>query len=262
MTVMNDWHVIKLGGSLLSPYETANESLMQARLPFDLNYANTLLKSIQKAGKKCVIVVGGGFLNRWCLQQFRDLHLDKHENETDFHMVGMAASDINATLFKMLAAELFGHENVFPRVVMYSDYDKLSELEAEFSKYQIVIAAGWKPGHSHDVDALMFASLLHVSYFASFKNIDGIYTADPKKNATAVKKKTLTWAQYREIIHSDTHEPGASFPVDGVAAQLGERTGIGCLVIDGRDVRAVEEILLEGITTRGSTIVGTDRVTT
>lgn len=251
------WTIIKLGGSLLSPYETASKSLQIGQLPFDLAYTNELLDELKRVGKKCVLVVGGGFLNRWYLQQFKELKLQKQETVTDFHMVGMAASDINATLFRMFSAEKLGYQNVFPYVVKYQDYENLASLRSEFEKYQLVIAAGWKPGHSHDVDALMFASLFGVSSVYSFKNIDGIYTGDPRKSATAAKKKTLTWEMYRNIIKETTHVPGASFPIDAVAAQLAERMGIGFVVIDGRDTRAVRELMSEGLTTRGSTILPT-----
>lgn len=251
---MNEWIVIKLGGSLLSPYETASKSLQLGQLPFDVVYSRELLGEIMASGKKVVIVVGGGFLNRWYLQKFRELMLEKPETTTDFHVLGMAASDINATMFRILAGEVLGYENIYPSVIKYEDYSRLATLGEDFSRYQVVIAAGWKPGHSHDVDALMFSCLFALPVVYSFKNIDGIYTGDPHKDATAVKKKQLTWQEYRGIIKAESHAPGASFPVDAVAARLAEATNKSFVVIDGRDMRAVREVLQEGITTRGSTI--------
>ena len=251
----NDWRVIKLGGSLLSPYAMGLKSLQEGNLPFDVVFAKELLQKLAESKKKCVLVIGGGFLNRWYLQKIRELNLEKPETQTDFHYLGMAASEMNATLCRMLAGEVFGFEHVFPKVVKYQDYDNLDELKPEFEHFQLVIGAGWKPGHSHDVDALLFASLFGQQQAYSFKDIDGIYSADPKKNPTAGKKKTLTWADYRAIINTNRHLPGASFPIDGVAAQLAEKSGMGFTVIDGRDMRAVEEVLAEGITTRGSTIL-------
>lgn len=251
---MSEWIVIKLGGSLLSPYETASRSLQIGQLPFDVEYARELLAELKNSPKRAVVVVGGGFLNRWYLQQFKEMKLAKMETVTDFHVLGMAASDINGTLFRMLAGETLGYENVYPTLLKYEDYTRLDRLAPELNKYKIVVAAGWKPGHSHDVDALMFASLFSLTYVLSFKNIDGIYTGDPRTNPTAVKKKTLSWPEYRSIIKAEQHQPGASFPVDAVAAKLSEELKKGFIVIDGRDIRAVREILAEGITTRGSTI--------
>jgi len=254
MKVMNDWKVIKLGGSLLSPYETASRSLQLGQLPFDTEYAKELLAEVKKSGKKIVFIVGGGFLNRWYLQQFRELKFDKPETVTDFHYLGMAASDINAILFRILAGEIFGFENVYPTVVKYDQYNHLREESIEFEKYQVIVAAGWKPGHSHDVDALMFSALFNTGKMFSFKNIDGIYSADPKQYPTAMKKKSLKWAAYRDIIKVTTHKPGASFPVDAIAAQLAERMNKQVVVIDGRDMRAVREVLMDDLTTRGTTI--------
>ena len=73
---------------------------------------------------------------------------------------------------------------------------------------------------------------------------------------TAVKKKILSWQEYKGIIKTELHVPGASFPIDAVAARLAEATNKSFVVIDGRDIRAVREVFQEGITTRGSTING------
>lgn len=249
---MLNWKVIKLGGSLLSPYETASRSLQLGQLPFDTVYARELLEEVKKTNARAVIVVGGGFLNRWYLQQFKEAKFEKPETQNDFHVLGMAASDINATLFRILAGEVLGYEVVYPNVVKYEQYAHLQEMHKDFEKYQIIVAAGWKPGHSHDVDALLFASLLQTKQVLSFKNIDGIYTADPRKVATARKKKKMTWQEYRMMIGTSSHKPGASFPVDAVAAKLAEKMGYSFIVIDGRDIRAVHEILTENGTTRGT----------
>lgn len=246
--------MIKLGGSLVSPYETAFKSLQDGKLPYDVEYAKELLEEVKTSGRKVVFVVGGGFLNRWYLHEFREKHFDRPETVSDFHYLGMAASDINATLFRILAGEIFGFDQVYPTVIKYSDYDKLPELAKDFDKYQVIVAAGWKPGHSHDVDTLLFAAQLKTSMVCSLKNIDGVYTADPKKDPTAVKKKTLTWPEYRAIIKENIHVPGMSFPIDAVAAKLGEESNIGFYVIDGRDMRAVRELLMENVTTRGTTV--------
>ncbi|MCC7304254.1 hypothetical protein IT418_02470 [bacterium] len=255
MTLMSEWKVIKLGGSLLSPYETASRSLRIGQLPFDMDYTRELLNEVKISAQKIVFVIGGGFLNRWYLQQMRDNRLEKPETVTDFHILGMAASDINATIFRILAGETLSYDNVYPSVVKYDDYTRLQSISTEFDKYQIVVAAGWKPGHSHDVDALMFSTLFGNKKVYSFKNIDGIYSADPRMEPTAKKKKTLTWESYQAIIKSHIHKPGANFPIDPIAASLAETTKTSFVVIDGRDIRAVREVFTEGRTTRGSTIL-------
>lgn len=254
-TLKTNWLVIKLGGSLLSPHETGPELIKDGQLPLDIQYARELLQEVIRAQVRCVFVVGGGFLNRWYLKQLQELELNKANYETDLHTIGMAASDINASIFRMLVAEELGNTLVYPHVVKYEEYGRLDELKKDFAKYQIIVAAGWKPGHSHDVDALMFGTLFREKQIFSFKNIDGIYTSDPRTNTTAVKKKTLTWDEYRAIIKTTEHIPGASFPIDAVAAQLAQKTGLGAVVIDGRDMRAVREVLTEGVTTRGTTVV-------
>jgi len=249
---MRERVIIKLGGSLLSPHERSLEMVKSGSIPFDFQYAKDLLELLNKSNHSFVIVIGGGFLNRWYLRSLKNYNSSLTID--DRHKIGMAASNINSLSFHMLAIDILGEEDVYKKVLIYNDYEHLSELKEGLNSKKIIIAAGWRSGHSHDVDSLMFASLFSSNQVLSLKNIDGIYSADPKKDSSAVKKKVLTWPEYRAIIHVDKHNPGASYPIDPVAAQLAERSKIGFTVLDGRDFDSVEEAIKTKLASKGSVV--------
>jgi uridylate kinase len=154
----------------------------------------------------------------------------------------------------MLAAEVFGEHAVYPTVVKYQDYDALDENKKELQRSQVIIGAGKKAGHSTDVDALLFASFFGTNQVISLKNVDGIYTADPKVSPDAEKRKVMNWTEYRTIIKAKLHVPGASFPIDAIAAQLAEKMKIGFTVLHGRDFDAINEVVKTRLSSKGSVI--------
>lgn len=252
---MKERVIIKLGGSLLSPNEASQNSIRNLQIPFDFEYAENLITQLKDSNRQFILVVGGGYINRWYVNQLKERKLYTPDVVNDFHTIGMASSELNGSILRILLSNILGVNKVFKRVVKYGDYDNLQKLKPEIGASQFVVAGGWKTGHSHDVDALMFASLFASNQVISLKNIDGIYTADPNKDPSAVKKKILTWPEYRSIIKVTEHEPRASFPIDAVAANLAEKSKIGFTVIDGRDFVAVKEAIDTKLSQYGSTVV-------
>lgn len=253
---MSERVIIKLGGSLLSPHDTSSEMINAGNIPFDFAYARQFLQLIKDTNKSYVVIIGGGFLNRWYLAKLQS-EVGAAENllvKNDFHHIGIASGIINCLIFHTLALQILGESAVYSEVIKYTDYDALQDQKQGMSGTKLVVASGRKPGHSHDVDAIYFASLFGTNQVLSFKNIDGIYSADPKKVSDAVKKKVLTWQEYKAIIHESVHEPGASFPVDAVAAQLAEKLSIGFTVLDGHDFSAVQEAIETRLCSKGSVI--------
>lgn len=251
---MSERIIFKVGGSLLSPYEEAQIKVASGGIPFDFGYARKILEECKNSGKAFVFIVGGGFLSRWLVKGVKNELEITDSMQTDLHHIGIASSIINAEMFRMMAAEVFGEKAVYPTVVKYCEYDSLENNVAELEKFRIIVGAGRKPGHSTDVDALLFASLFGTNQIASLKNIDGIYSGDPKNDPAAEKKRVMTWYEYRSIIKETEHKPGASFPIDAVAAQLAEKMKIGFTVIDGRDFEAVNEVIRTRLSAKGSVV--------
>ncbi|WKZ29932.1 MAG: hypothetical protein QY314_03930 [Candidatus Dojkabacteria bacterium] len=236
--------VIKLGGSLLSPYDKAMSQLCSAQIPFDVDYANNLIQQLVRAPMRVVLLVGGGFLNRWYVKQMKASWNIEEGNTNDLHTIGIAASVINASTFKILLHNALGvKQRLFPEVLKFHMYEHLDELRDQLEASQFIVASGWKPGHSHDLDAVMFAEYFGETTFYSLKNIDGVYTADPEKDSTARRLASLTWDEYFSIIKVTEHLPGANYPVDPIAAKESKEKNITCYVMSGTEFSDVERVI-------------------
>ena len=78
---------------------------------------------------------------------------------------------------------------------------------------KILIGAGWKPGFSTDLDAVILAKEYGAKTLINLSNIDYVYTKDPKKFADAKKIKEISWKDFRKIV-GDKWDPGLNAPFD------------------------------------------------
>jgi uridylate kinase len=215
-----DITVIKLGGSLVSP---SREKL------FDFDYLKGLKEKLLphlQAGRKFFFVLGGGSLMR----MYRDLAKDAGvQGENELHLIGTTVNVLNAEVFRAYFAE-YADEGVFK----YEDYydDKPIEILKGLKA-----GGGGRPGHSGDMDATLAALKCQSDTVINLKNIDHIYSADPKKDPNATKINDLTWEQYLELIGNPAdHEPGGNYPIDPVTSRLAREKNIKMVVMSGWDL--------------------------
>lgn len=115
--------------------------------------------------------------------------------------IGMLATTINCLAMQDAFVSLGGKADVFTAVEMqqfariYTRDDAVSALEA--GKIAIFACGLGNPYFSTDTAAVLRAVEIGADISLFAKNIDGVYSADPKKEPTAVKYDTLT---YEEIL--------------------------------------------------------------
>jgi uridylate kinase len=246
---MNNWTVLKLGGSILSPKETINR---KNKVLFDYEFALKFLESIKtwqqkKLIEKIAIIVGGGTLNKQYLETTLEF-LEENKfstkevsNNLKDH-VGIAAIALNAHTFLILATSYFSKEAVYQDVIKYKDYDRLEDFKIK-DRVQILVGGRHKPGFSSDLDALNLAKFLNSNKVISLKNVDGIYDKDPNKHTDARYFKNLTWNEYKKILGDVKYEPRSHFPIDVVATKEAAKNNLEFVVMDGRDLKNFEKYL-------------------
>lgn len=149
----------------------------------------TVVKRCVDEGAQIAIVVGGG--NIWRGRQ--SLSMDR----TRADQMGMLATVINSLAIQdafisvgldtvaMSAVEM----NVFAE-----QYTKRHAVEALESGKVVVFGAGTgNPFFSTDTGAVLRASEIEADVILMAKNIDGVYTADPKKDPNAKKLDSTTY---------------------------------------------------------------------
>lgn len=225
---MPQTYVIKLGGSIVSP---------SPEVVFDFTYLNKLRATLTEninAGDKFFIVLGGGSTMR----RYRDLAmaagLSDHEQ---LHWIGTTVNVLHGEIVRA-----YFHDLADDNVYKYEDYYNDAPLQIVKS---IKVGGGGRPGHSGDVDAVRAALKCHATTIISLKNIDAVYSADPKKDPGAVRLSQLNWQDYLKVIGNPSeHTPGANYPIDPIAAQEASANNLKFVVCNGWDLDNLKQILL------------------
>ena len=229
--------VIKLGGSMISKDV---QTLFDEKYILDLKAVLMRINAVDES--KFFLACGGGVIMR----KYRDaLTRAGITNETDIHWVGITVNVVNAMVVKAIF-EGICDEDVLKFEEYYSDEPLIINNIAR-------VGGGGRPGHSGDVDALVAAKRLGATKVYSIKNVDGVYTADPRKDPSAKLVNELSWPQYLDIIGNPIkHMPGANFPIDPIASKMAEDAGIKFIIIGGNLINL--ENTLSGKPFIGSTV--------
>jgi len=229
--------VIKLGGSLLSDSE---------KVPFDFVYLKKFAGIIRKYVKKdykFAIVTGGGYMMRRLRDEAKEAGISE---EKQLHWIGTTYNNVNAEITRA-----YMHDICNERIVAYDDYYSDDPLEFEKS---VILGGGGRPGHSGDMDAFLLAQKLGSQEILTLKNVDGVYTDDPKKDPNATRLDKLTWDEYFKIIgYKNEHDPGGNYPIDPVTSKKAKEQGTVFFVILGEDLDNFE-VALEGREFVGTTV--------
>ena len=178
--------LLKLSGEVLGNKETG-----ECIDPGNLAFMAERVKKIHKLGVQVGIVLGGGNI-------FRGLQgANKGVNRVTGDSMGMLATVING-LAMMNALESIG---VPTRVMTSISIDKLAEpfihrkAISHLEKGVVCIFAGGtgNPYFSTDSAAALRASEIGADALLKATKVDGIYTADPKKDPKAKKYATLKY---------------------------------------------------------------------
>lgn len=226
--------VAAVGGSVLVP------SLEEHRLK---EWADTLIRLSEK-GIQVFVVVGGGGEARKYISACRDIALD----EASADEIGIMVTRINAAL---LIGAL--KEYAYPRAA--ESYLQAKEFAVSG---KIVVMGGVTPGQTTDAVGAVLAEETNASMMLDLTAVDGIYTADPKRDPNAKKFDTMTPAELISLIMKEKMNAGSNMIIDLVAAKVTERSGVPLVVIDGRGPKILEEALLNG--KFNGTVVGDTKI--
>jgi len=218
--------IMSIGGSILS---TSEQNIFDFKKATELK---AFLTEWTHLGYQFVLCVGGGFLAR----KFQTLLKTQGYPDLDQHNIGVATINVNAVMLKAVMGDLAEDE-----ILRYQDFDK--DLPISFSKPLLISAAG-APGHSSDWNTVKLAIRCKVDYIFNLTNIDGVYTADPRKDPKATRLTQVTWDKYLDIIGNPTeHKPGANYPVDPLAARLAKEDNISMCILSSEDFGNVRKAL-------------------
>lgn len=176
--------LLKLSGEVLAGEK--HDAISQAWL---MHYAREIIK-VHKEGVGMAIVLGGGNIYRGA--QAKSMFVDRIDGD----YMGMLATMINSiALYNTLVKEGVG-TRLMTQIGMKNIYEPYSRAKAlaYLKKGYIVIIGGGlgKPCFTTDSAASLCAIELGVDILMKGTHVDGIYSADPKKDKGAVLYTHIT----------------------------------------------------------------------
>ena len=213
--------VLSLGGSVLIPSLDSNNVRAYTQILRDIAASHHLF-----------VVVGGGGEARRYIGAARKLKLD----EASADEIGIGVTRLNASLLIGALGDA-----AYPCVAAsYTD----AKVFASCGK--IVVMGGVTPGQTTDAVSAVLAESVGADVLINATSVDGIYSADPRKDPGATRYDHLTPEGLLEIIRGDRLNAGSNIVFDVVAAKVVERSGISLVVIDGRDPENLRRAVFEG----------------
>lgn len=156
-----------------------------------INNIASVLKKCLDSGVEIAVIVGAG--NIWRGRQ------GKNMDPTRADHMGMLATTINALALQ----DAFEQNGIVTRVMTAIEMDQFAELYirnkaiSHLEKNRVVIfgCGLGLPFFSTDTAAVLRAAEIKADIVLMAKNIDGIYTGDPKKDPTAKKYDSITYTE-------------------------------------------------------------------
>ena len=186
-------------------------------------FLESLVALVRSRSERFIIVVGGGKVCRTYL------NAAPQASDEDRDWIGIAATHLNAQLVR----SYFGKEAHEAVIVNPT-------IKVKTSK-RILVAGGWKPGHSTDHDAVELAAVYDAKQVINVTNVDYLYNDDPRANPGAQKIEQATWAQLKKLV-GEKWKPGLNAPFDPIATQRAAALGLE-LILVGADVNNLRRFL-------------------
>src|SRR3989344_4774888 len=211
--------VISLGGSLVVPNGGIDHHFLK-------RFKELIISEIEK-NKRFIIIVGGGKTARHYQEAAQKV--GKLDNE-DVDWLGIHSTHLNAHLLRTIFRD-------YAHLKVVTHYDA-----QEIFNEPVMVAAGWKPGHSTDFDAVLHAKLYGADTVVNLSNIPYVYDSDPNKNGDAKPLKKVSWQNFRKLV-GDVWDPGANHPFDPIASTEAQEAKIKVVVMDGKNLDNFENFL-------------------
>lgn len=212
--------VVSLGGSVLVPGED------DARFLRDLA---SLLAGLSHR-LRLFAVTGGGRVARYYIETGRELGVPERRLDE----LGIGITRMNA---RLLGAALKGRANREPATT-YAEAARLAR------RHPIVLMAGTRPGHTTDRVSASLARFVGAARIVNATSVDGVYTADPRKDPSARRLDRITFEELVGLTGEGHRAAGPNVVFDPVAARVLARDRIPLAVVRGRDLDSLESAIL------------------
>ncbi len=209
--------IISVGGSIVIPTTGFNVSFLK-------KFRQLIIKHVKK-GNEFILVIGGGSTCRDYQQAAKKVQPKLSDKDLDW--IGIHTTRFNAQFVRYLFKDISAEEII-------TDPHKTVK-----TKKPIIIGAGYEPGHSTDMDAVLLAKKYNAKTVINLSNIDYVFTKDPSKYRDAKKIKEIDWKTFRKDIVGNKWDPGKNAPFDPIASREAEKIGLTVSILRGTNLKEV-----------------------
>ena len=210
--------VLKLGGFVFDS-ETSGKRVG--------TYAKVMKEFSRK--NRLVAVTGGGSIARKYIAAARELGA----SEFVCDQIGIHVSRLNARILATALGEV-----VFPKMPESPD-----DLMASIGSNLIVVMGGLQPGQSTNAVAALAAEAMRADLLVNATDVDGAYSADPRKDPNARKLDEVTPDELTKILSTEGFKAGEYDLMDPLALRIIKRSKIPAVIVDGRDPSNIAKAL-------------------
>lgn len=212
--------IISVGGSIIIPPGGFDIAFLK-------KFRRLILSGV-RAGRRFVLVVGGGATCRAYQQAAARV---SPLTDRDLDWIGIHATRFNAQLVKYLFKGFVNDDII------------INPTKPVRMTKPIVIGAGYEPGHSTDMDAVLLAKKYGAKNVINLSNIEHVYTKDPRRHADARKIERIDWKTFRKEVVGGAWKPGKNVPFDPVASREAERLGLTVSMVNGTNLAEVKKAI-------------------
>lgn len=188
-----------------------------------------LFSRLQNDGNRLVIVTGGGKNARKYIEASRRLGA----NEAFCDEIGIEVARLNA---RLLITSL--DEDAYPEVP-----ENLEELKRFFQLGKIVVMGGLQPGHSTNAVAALAAETIGASVLVNVTDVEGVYTADPKRDPEARKIDEIAAEELLGLASRESLAAGSYELMDPLSVMIIERSHIPTWIVSGEEPENILKVL-------------------
>ena len=193
------------------------------------NYNSPMLKEGSLEGKVILITGGGDTCRNY---QKAAAQVNPSVSHDDLDWVGIASTKLNAELVRSIFGNL-AHDKIL------GDPNKKVNTGKK-----ILVGAGYLPGSSSDLDAVILAKTYGAKVVINLSNITYVYDKDPSKFKDAKPQKEMTWKQMQKLVGSKWI-PGAHVPFDPEATKLATKLKMKLIVAKGSNLNNLKNVLTD-----------------
>ncbi len=220
--------ILSLGGSIISPPQGIDSGFIK-------KFRILLQKHIEK-GMRFVIITGGGAPARAYQNAYTQVQAEnqktKNLHDASLDVIGIAATHLNACFMR----EVFSD---------YAEEDIVDNPESKHINFTkpVLIAGGWKPGFSTDLDAVILAIRFEAKMVINLSNISRICSMDPNYDSNAVPLNYILWDDLIAMIGTQWI-PGMNVPFDPIACKKARDASLTVITTSGSDIKNLDNILV------------------